>query len=76
MNILIRAWNWNSKPLDSLKKRKGPCEIAQTLRTLATKPIDLSSVPRTHMVGENQLLQVIFWSEHAINKCENRNKRR
>lgn len=33
----------------------------------ATKPGDLSSIPRTHTVeGKNQLLKVILWLPHAL----------
>ena len=35
--------------------------MAQWMRVLTTKPGNLSSIPRTHMVeGENRLLQVVL----------------
>ena len=36
-------------------------KMAQWMRVLTTKPGNLSSIPRTHMVeGENRLLQVVL----------------
>ena len=41
-------------------------KMAQWMRVLTTKPGNLSSIPRTHMVeGENRLLQVVLWSSHT-----------
>lgn len=34
--------------------------MAQLVRWLATKPDDLSSIPGTYMVGENQLPHMLF----------------
>lgn len=39
-------------------------KMVHQIKELATKLDDLSSVPRTHVEGENQLLQVVIWS-HA-----------
>lgn len=39
-------------------------EVAQELKTLATKPGNLSSILRAHPAGKNQLPQVVLWLPH------------
>lgn len=39
----------------------GSSEMAQQEKVPATKLEDLSSIPRTHVVGENQLEQAGLW---------------
>jgi hypothetical protein len=58
------------------KKRKRKKEmsywvykVVHEIRALATILDDLSSVPRTHVEGENQLLQVVLWSQALSVAC-------
>lgn len=39
--------------------------MVQQIKALATQLAELSSVPRAHVKGENQLPQVALWS-HAL----------
>lgn len=45
-----------------LKNCAGASEMAQRVKSLATKPNDLNLVPGTHMVeGENRLSSSVSW---------------
>lgn len=53
------------EPLAHKKSWACIIEMAQQIKTLATKPDDLNSIPRNHMrEGENQLLQIVLWLPH------------
>lgn len=41
-------------------ERLGAGEMAQQIKVLNTTPNDLSQVPRSHIAGENWLLQVVL----------------
>lgn len=44
-----------------LEEGGGDNEMAQWVKVLASKPVDLSSIPKTHAVeGENQLTKVVL----------------
>lgn len=47
-----------------IKLALGDIEVAQELKSLATKPDNLSSILRAHIVGENQLPQVALCLPH------------
>lgn len=56
-----------SSPLSAVfglsKYKKGAGEMVQWVKTLASKPADLSSLIRIHMLkGKNWLLQVFLWA--------------
>lgn len=42
------------------QKETGASRMAQCVKELARKPNDLSSIPGTHMIEENRLLQVVL----------------
>jgi hypothetical protein len=44
----------------SVKSGQGASEVVQWVKGLAAKPDNLSSIPGTHTVGENQLLNVVL----------------
>lgn len=49
-----------------LSKSLGVLEIAQQVKALATKPDDLSLIPRTYLVeGESPHLYIILWPLHS-----------
>lgn len=41
--------------------KKQASEMVKGLEVLATKPDDVSLVPKTHVVKENSFPQVLFW---------------
>jgi hypothetical protein len=62
--MCVGGWGGSNKKIDVIQfflkkkekeKRKGPGEIAQQLRLLATLPEDPSSIPSNHMAAHNCL---------------------
>lgn len=50
-----------------LEEGGGDNEMAQWVKVLASKPVDLSSIPKTHAVeGENQLTKVVLQSPYTF----------
>lgn len=45
--------------------RKWQNKMTLRVKVLVSKPDDLNSIPRTHMAGENQLLQDVPWPSYA-----------
>lgn len=50
-----------------LEEGGGDNEMAQWVKVLASKPGDLSSIPKTHVMGgENQLTKVVLQPPHTF----------
>lgn len=47
------------------KSMGGSSKIAQLGKVLATRPLDLGSIPESHVIeGENRLPQAVIWPSH------------
>lgn len=61
MPVQSGAQMWpKTKSLTYFKYKIWANEMAQLVEALASEPEDLSSIPRNHMIGDNQVLQVVL----------------